>query len=96
MHTACFYKLESSNISTCTLLFAFPCAWLHVMEVFTVGVDASYLDPSQTTTSKVELFGLSYAHCPPVQSSAVLLSTQINMRRVCMLGNMYEGIIVMA
>ena len=30
MHTACFYKLESSNISTCTLLFAFSCAWLHV------------------------------------------------------------------
>ena len=66
------------------------------MEVFTVGVDASYLDPSQTTTSTVELFGLSYAHCPPVQSSAVLLSTQINMHRVSMLGNLYEGIIVMA
>ena len=66
------------------------------MEVFTLGVDASYLDPSQTTTSTVELFGLSYAHCPPVQSSAVPLSTQIHMRRVCMLGNMYEGIIVMA
>ena len=66
------------------------------MGVFTVGVAASYLDPFQTTTSKVELFGLSYAHCPPVQSSAVLLSTQINMHRVSMLGNLYEGIIVMA
>ena len=84
-------------------MIAEPCSlqamverWPSSIEVFTLGVDASYLDPSQTTTPTVELFGLSYAHCPPVQSSAVPLSTQINMRRVCMLGNMYEGIIVMA
>ena len=67
-----------------------------LIEVFTLGVDASYLDPSQTTNATVELFGLSYAHCPSVQSSAVPLDAQINMRRVCVLGNISEGILVTA